>query len=218
MPGKKEIKYQTEISVKNEDGSSTTKYYTATADKLETLKSLRSDYNEKLANHEISQYKTLLNLSNNNIKIFEFISMELQNEENSAIRNSVAGKDLVKNLLLTRNDAIVKELSRDCNFFEHDEENFKILAGLKKEIRNKELQGIKLSDNEIELKRMYDDNITYKSYKIGDNTSEISSDGEIFYRKIFNGFSVSATNVKLLEEFGKKYEAATTDEAKTKLF
>lgn len=180
----------------------------------------------------LAALKELVEITNGNTQVIKNVSAFLR-DDTFVNRDSKDYKAFVQDLILTRNADIVKSLTTDKNgnvdmsIVEKDKASHETLAGLYQEIRNKEKAGVKLTDEEVDLKEA----LVYvggtNGYKIEANADNKvhekymainGIDGKVVYQKNIDGNWYFASNEKLLDEFLTKLEAANDDTKKAALF
>ena len=231
-----EVMYQTEVNgVK------------LTAPSVEELETLKSSYEAatitpKPANeteeaakarkaNNLANLKIQIDLANGNIEVLKNVAVALCFPDN-VDTTSAEYKALVKDLLLTRNPEVISKLlledngNVDMTALLNDEEAHKTVAGLYKEIRDKEKAGVRLTEAEHALKRTLGI-VSYGSGAIIEKDEEGNAlvsmtydrDGNIEYNSsvsIDDGkYPFAAYDKELVKEFQAKYNAAIqeTDEA-----
>lgn len=170
--------------------------------------------------------KEIVKLSDGNIKVIENIAEKLRDDK-YVDRTSEEYKAFVQDLLLTRNAAVINFLFYNENgsttVLEKDKTAHEILAGIYQEIRTKEKDGKKLTDEEIKLKEEVSNLKDPGGYNIeADSTNGVhekymnygNMDG--IPRYYSDGYA--ARYPKLLDTFLTELNAADTDEKKTALF
>ncbi len=233
-----EVMYQTEVD--------DVKLIAPTVEKLEMIKaSFEQNYkitkkpeNEtdeaakaRKANN-LAKLDVLVGLSNGNIEVLKDVAVQLCFEEN-VDPTSPEYKALVKDLILTRNPEVLEALLRydngdfDPSVLLNDEEAHRLVAGIYKEIRDKEKAGVRLTETEHNLKDTLKSISGYSGAIIekdeeGDALVSMAydRDGNIEYNSsvsIDDGkYPFAAYDKELVKEFQAKYNAAIqeTDEAK----
>lgn len=172
----------------------------------------------------LAALKELISISGGNEQIVKNVASKLIDDK-LVDRKSNEYKSLVQNLLLTRNGGVVKAITTDSEdnttmaAVENDRTAHETMAGMYKEIREKEKAGEKLSDNEISLKDALQYTRNQDGFKISEEkTLNYNRNGEIFYNVTIDGKYYYATNEKLLDEFVAELKTADTDDKKRALF
>ena len=235
-----EVMYQTEV-----DG---VKLTAPTVEELEkvkvayglntTLSGIPDDATEETAKtikaNNLTKLNTLVGLANGNIEVLKTVAVLLCFEE-KVDTTSPEYKALVKDLILTRNPEVISKLLQydnggfDSSVLLNDEEAHRLVAGIYKEIRDKEKAGVRLTETEHNLKDTLKSISGYSGAIIekdeeGDALVSMAydRDGNIEYNSsvsIDDGSSLfAAYDKELVKEFQAKYNAAIqeTDEAKKK--
>ena len=172
--------------------------------------------------------KEVVKLSDGNIKVIENIAEKLR-DDNYVDRTSEEYKAFVQDLLLTRNADVINFLFNNENntvttVLEKDKTAHEILAGIYQEIRAKEKDGKKLTDEEIKLKEEVSNLKSDNGYKIeSDSTNGVHEKYMDFYNidGILRYYSIggyATRDPKLLDTFLTELNAADTDEKKAALF
>ncbi len=171
--------------------------------------------------------KEIVKLSDGNIKVIENIAEKLR-DDNYVDRTSEEYKSFVQDLLLTRNADVINFLFNNENgtvttVLEKDKTVHEILAGIYQEIRTKEKDGKKLTDEEIKLKEKVSNLKVYDGYKIeADSTNGVHEKYMDFYNMDgiprYDSDGYAARDPKLLDTFLTELDTADTDEKKTALF
>ena len=204
--------------------------------KLKPLEDSDNDAAKKTkSDANLAAFKELIEITGGNTQVIKNIAEFLKGGNHQWVNKDAENtKAFVQDLILTRNADIVKSLTTDkdgnvdLSIVAKDEEGFKTLAKLYQKIRKKEKDGVKLTDEEVDLKEVLVDIIRGKSgYKIEANAdnkvhekymSINGIDGKIVYQTVIDGNWYFASDEKLLDEFLTKLEAADDDAKKTALF
>lgn len=184
----------------------------------------------------LAALKELITLTNGNVQVIKNVADKLR-EEGIVDKKSDGCKELVQELLLTRNADVVSAIipitkddegnkTADTSLLENDRTSNEYLAGLFKEIRDKEKAGEMLTPEEIKLKEALQERRYTDGFKIeadeenGINAKymEYGVDGGIYYTAYVDNKVYYATDEELLDEFVNKLKAADTDGKKAALF
>ena len=182
----------------------------------------------------LAAFKELIEITGGNTQVIKNIAEFLKGGNHQWVdKGDDNTKAFVQDLILTRNADIVKSLTTDkdgnadLSIVAKDKAGFKTLAGLYQEIRNKEKAGVKLTDEEVDLKDALVDIRGESGYKIeADADNKVHEkymsindiDGKVVYQTVIDGNCYFASDEKLLDEFLTKLEAANDDAKKTALF
>ena len=229
-----EVMYQTEV-----DG---VKLTAPSVEELETLKSSYeaatiapkpNDETEEAAKtrkaNNLASLQTKIGLANGNIEVLKDAAETLRNTE-LFDPTSAEYKALVKDLILTRNPEVIRNLllngnEADLTVLLHDEEAHRLVAGIYKEIRDKEKAGVRLTETEHKLKEILSFVALYNGAiieKDGEGNTVVSlsydKDGNIVYASDNGENLFGAYDKELVKEFQAKYNEAIkeTDETKKK--
>ena len=175
---------------------------------------------------------TRIKVTNGNIEVLKDAA-EMLKDETLFDPTSAEYKAIVKDLLLTRNPEVIRKLlledngDVDTTVLKNDEEAHRLVAGIYKEIRDKEKAGVRLTESEHNLKDTLKSISEYSGAIIekdeeGDALVSMAydRDGNIEYNSsvsIDDGkYPFAAYDKELVKEFQAKYNAAIqeTDEAK----
>ncbi len=184
----------------------------------------------------LAALKELITLTNGNVQVIKNVADKLR-EEGIVDKDSDGCKELVQELLLTRNADVVSAImpitedddgnkTADISLLENDRTSNEYLAGLFKEIRDKEKAGEMLTPEEIKLKEALQERCHTKGFKIeADAENDINEkymnygdDGGIYYAAYVDNKVYWASDEELLDEFVNKLKAADTDDKKAALF
>ena len=184
----------------------------------------------------LAALKELITLTNGNVQVIKNVADKLR-EEGIVDKKSDGCKELVQELLLTRNADVVSAImpiteddegnkTADISLLENDRTSNEYLAGLFKEIRDKEKAGEMLTPEEIKLKEALQERCHTKGFKIeADAENDINEkymnygdDGGIYYTAYVDNRVYWASDEELLDEFVNKLKAADTDGKKAALF
>ena len=171
--------------------------------------------------------KELVSITNGNLQVIKNVAEKLR-DDNYVDRTSDEYKAFVQDLLLTRNADVINFLFNNENgtvttVLEKDKTAHEILAGIYQEIRAKEKDDKKLTDEEIKLKEKVSNLKVYDGYKIeADSTNGVHEKYMDFNNMDgiprYYGDSYAARDPKLLDTFLTELDAADTDEKKAALF
>ncbi len=172
--------------------------------------------------------KELVSITNGNLQVIKNVANKLR-DDNYVDRTSDEYKAFVQDLLLTRNADVINFLFNNENgavttVLEKDKTAHEILAGIYQEIRAKEKDGKKLTDEEIKLKEEVSNLKSVNGYKIeSDSTNGVHEKYMDFYNidGILRYYSIggyATRDPKLLDTFLTELDAADTDEKKAALF
>ena len=177
---------------------------------------------------------TRIKVTNGNIEVLKEAAETLRMTTDLVDPTSAEYKALVKDLILTRNPEVIRNLLLYGNEAEltvllHDEEAHRLVAGIYKEIRDKEKAGVRLTETEHKLKEILSSVALHNGAiieKDGEGNTVVSlsydKDGNIVYASavtIDNGENLfGAYDKELVKEFQAKYNEAIkeTDETKKK--
>lgn len=184
--------------------------------------------------NNLTKLETLVGLSNGNIEVLKTVAVLLCFEKN-VDPTSPGYKALVKDLILTRNPEVISKLLQcengdfDPSVLLNDEEAHRTVAGLFKEIRDKEKAGVKLTEAEHKLKETLESIVGYSGAIVEKDeegqklvSMAYDRDGNIEYNSAVaideNKYVFAAYDKELVKEFQAKYNDAVkeTDEAKKK--
>ncbi len=180
----------------------------------------------------LAALKELVEITNGNTQVIKNVSAFLR-DDTCVDRDSKDYKAFVQDLILTRNADVVRALTtgKDGNvnmsIVEKDKAGHEALAGLYQEIRNKEKAGVKLTDEEVDLKDALVRVRDWTGYKIEANTNNkvhkkymafANKNGNVMYQVRIDNNWYFASDEKLLDEFLTKLEAANDDAKKAALF
>lgn len=203
--------------------------------KLKPLEDSDNDATKKTkSDANLAAFKELIEITGGNTQVIKNIAEFLKGGNHQWVNKDAENtKAFVQDLILTRNADIVKSLTTDkdgnvdLSIVAKDEEGFKTLAKLYQEIRKKEKDGVKLTDEEVDLKNVLISVRGEKGYKIEANADNkvhekymtiTGIDGNVVYRTEIDGNQYQASDEKLLDEFLTKLEAANDDTKKAALF
>lgn len=192
-----------------------------------TAKKTKSDAN-------LAAFKELIEITGGNTQVIKNIAEFLKGGNHQWVNKDADNtKAFVQDLILTRNADIVKSLttdkygSVDLSIVAKDKAGHETLAGLYQEIRNKEKAGVKLTDEEVDLKDALVNVNNTNGYKIeADTNNKVhekymafgNKNGNVMYQVCIDNNWYFASDEKLLDEFLTKLEAANDDAKKTALF
>lgn len=203
--------------------------------KLKPLEDSDNDATKKTkSDANLAAFKELIEITGGNTQVIKNIAEFLKGGNHQWVNKDAENtKAFVQDLILTRNADIVKSLTTDkdgnvdLSIVAKDEEGFKTLAKLYQEIRKKEKDGVKLTDEEVDLKNVLISVRGEKGYKIEANADNkvhekymtiTGIDGNVVYRTEIDGNQYQASDEKLLDEFLTKLEVADDDTKKAALF
>lgn len=203
--------------------------------KLKPLEDSDNDATKKTkSDANLAAFKELIEITGGNTQVIKNIAEFLKGGNHQWVNKDADNtKAFVQDLILTRNADIVKSLTTDkdgnvdLSIVAKDKAGFKTLAGLYQEIRNKEKAGVKLTDEEVDLKEALVNVRGANGYKIEANADNKvhekymainGIDGKVVYQTNIDGNWYFASNEKLLDEFLTKLEAANDDTKKAALF
>lgn len=184
----------------------------------------------------LAALKELITLTNGNVQVIKNVADKLR-EEGIVDKKSDGCKELVQELLLTRNADVVSAImpiteddegnkTADTSLLENDRTSNEYLAGLFKEIRDKEKAGEMLTPEEIKLKEALQERRHKDGFKIeADAENDINEkymnygdNGGIYYTAYVDNRVYWASDEELLDEFVNKLKAADADGKKAALF
>lgn len=184
----------------------------------------------------LAALKELITLTNGNVQVIKNVADKLR-EEGIVDKKSDGCKELVQELLLTRNADVVSAImpiteddegnkTADISLLENDRTSNEYLAGLFKEIRDKEKAGEMLTPEEIKLKEALKERKGKDGFKIeadqengiNEKHMQVIGDGQIVYNVNYDGKQYRAEDADLLDEFVNELKTADTDEKKAALF
>ena len=183
----------------------------------------------------LAALKELITLTNGNVQVIKNVADKLR-EEGIVDKKSDGCKELVQDLLLTRNADVVSAImpitedeegnkTINASLLEKDRTSNEYLAGMFKEIRDKEKAGKMLTPEEIKLKevlieRKHKDGFKIEADAENDINEKYMNYGEdgIFYAAYVDNVAYWASDEELLDEFVNKLKAADTDDKKAALF
>ena len=176
----------------------------------------------------LAALKELITLTNGNVQVIKNVADKLR-EEGVVDKDSDGCKELVQELLLTRNADVVSAImpitTINASLLEKDRTSNEYLAGMFKEIRDKEKAGKMLTPEEIKLKealiaRSYKDGFKIEADAENDINEKYMNYGDvgIFYAAYVDNVAYWASDEELLDEFVNKLKAADTDDKKAALF
>lgn len=203
--------------------------------KLKPLEDSDNDAAKKTkSDANLAAFKELIEITGGNTQVIKNIAEFLKGGNHQWVNKDAENtKAFVQDLILTRNADIVKSLTTDkdgdadLSIVAKDKAGHETLAGLYQEIRNKEKAGVKLTDEEVDLKNVLISVRGEKGYKIEANADNkvhekymtiTGIDGNVVYRTEIDGNQYQASDEKLLDEFLTKLEAANDDTKKAALF
>lgn len=203
--------------------------------KLKPLEDSDNDAAKKTkSDANLAAFKELIEITGGNTQVIKNIAEFLKGGNHQWVNKDADNtKAFVQDLILTRNADIVKSLTTDkdgnadLSIVAKDEEGFKTLAKLYQKIRKKEKDGVKLTDEEVDLKDVLKSVRGASGYKIEANAdnkvhekymSINGIDGKFVYQTVIDGNWYFASDEKLLDEFLTKLEAADDDTKKAALF
>ena len=202
--------------------------------KLKPLEDSDNDAAKKTkSDANLAAFKELIEITGGNTQVIKNIAEFLKGGNHQWVNKDAENtKAFVQDLILTRNADIVKSLTTDkdgnadLSIVAKDKAGHETLAGLYQEIRNKEKAGVKLTDEEVDLKEALV-NVSYENgYKIEANTNNkvhekymaFNDNGKVRYQIYTHDNWYFASDEKLLDEFLTKLEAADDDTKKAALF
>lgn len=203
--------------------------------KLKPLEDSDNDATKKTkSDANLAAFKELIEITGGNTQVIKNIAEFLKGGNHQWVNKDADNtKAFVQDLILTRNADIVKSLTTDkdgnvdLSIVAKDKAGHETLAGLYQEIRNKEKAGVKLTDEEVDLKEALVNVRGANGYKIEANADNKvhekymainGIDGKVVYQTNIDGNWYFASNEKLLDEFLTKLEAANDDTKKAALF
>lgn len=182
----------------------------------------------------LAAFKELIEITGGNTQVIKNIAEFLKGGNHQWVNKDAENtKAFVQDLILTRNADIVKSLTTDkdgnvdLSIVAKDKAGFKTLAGLYQEIRNKEKAGVKLTDEEVDLKDVLANTKWTDGFVITEANEEkhvdektlwMSNDGKLIYKTAVGNKNFWASNEKVLDDFIKDLKTADTDEKKKALF
>ena len=179
----------------------------------------------------LAALKELVTLTGGNEQVIKNVAEKLRGDD-YVDRKSDDYKAFVQDLLLTRNADVVSALTPkdgdkvDMSVVEYDRTSHEHLAGMYQEIRRDEINGKKLTDEQVKLK----DALVNTKWKDGfkkeaDESNHVNekylnygTDGRLFYHTFVGNIDFWASTEKTLDEFVNKLKTADTDEKKVALF
>ena len=179
----------------------------------------------------LAALKELVTLTGGNEQVIKNVAEKLRGDD-YVDRKSDDYKAFVQDLLLTRNADVVSALTPkdgdkvDMSVVEYDRTSHEHLAGMYQEIRRDEINGKKLTDEQVKLK----DALVNTKWKDGfkkeaDESNHVNekylnygTDGRLFYHTFVGNIDFWASTEKTLDDFVNELKLAKTDEAKAELF
>ena len=101
----------------------------------------------------------------------------------------------------------------DDTLFDQDPESLETFLGLYKDLRTKELNGEKLSDNEHALVDLYNDYVKDKNLGAA-GAQRVDENGDVYYAEEVGGVTIKAASAEALAKFKADYNAKIGDDAK----
>ena len=179
----------------------------------------------------LANLKLLIEKSGGNEQIVSNAAALLQSDKYLNIESEEC-KAFAKDLLLTRNANVVKSMTTDdkgevtMSAFKKNDEAHETLAGLYQEIREDEIKGIKLTDDQVDLKNVLANTKFKEGFKIeadkakgvNEKYLQYGNDGGLHYKTTVGDNNYWASTEKTLDDFVNELKLAKTDEAKAELF
>lgn len=179
----------------------------------------------------LAALKELVTLTGGNEQVIKNVAEKLRGDD-YVDRKSDDYKAFVQDLLLTRNADVVSALipkdgdNVDMSVVEYDRTSHEHLAGMYQEIRRDEINGKKLTDEQIKLKdalvnTQFEDGFKIEADEakhVNEKYLQYGNNGRLFYKTTVGDKYYWASDEKLLDEFVNKLKAADTDAKKTALF
>ena len=179
----------------------------------------------------VAALKALVTLTGGNEQVIKNVAEKLL-DDSLIDRRTDDYKAFVQDLLLTRNADVVSALipKNDGKFnmgaVKYDRTSHEHLAGMYQEIRRDEINGKKLTDEQIKLKdalvnTQFEDGFKIEADEakhVNEKYLQYGNNGRLFYKTTVGDKYYWASDEKLLDEFVNKLKAADTDEKKTALF
>ena len=208
--------------------------------KLKPLEDSDNDAAKKTkSDANLAAFKELIEITGGNTQVIKNIAEFLKGGNHQWVNKDADNtKAFVQDLILTRNADIVKSLTTDKNgnadlsIVAKDKAGHETLAGLYQEIRNKEKAGVKLTDEEVDLKEVlantkWNDGFVIteanEEKHVDEKTLWINDDGKLIYKTSVkvgddNYLNFWASQEKVLDDFVKDFKTADTDDKKKALF
>ncbi len=208
--------------------------------KLKPLEDSDNDATKKTkSDANLAVFKELIEITGGNTQVIKNIAEFLKGGNHQWVNKDANNtKAFVQDLILTRNADIVKSLTTDkdgnadLSIVAKDKAGFKTLAGLYQEIRNKEKAGVKLTDEEVDLKDVLANTKWKDGFVITEANEEkhvdaktlwINNDGKLIYKTSVkvgddNYLNFWASDEGVLDSFVKDFKTADTDDKKKALF
>ena len=207
--------------------------------KLKPLEDSDNDAAKKTkSDANLAAFKELIEITGGNTQVIKNIAEFLKGGNHQWVdKDADNTKAFVQDLILTRNADIVKSLTTDKNgdadlsIVAKDKAGHETLAGLYQEIRNKEKAGVKLTDEEVDLKEVLANTKWNDGFVITEANEEkhvdektlcINNDGKLIYRTTASVGDTSyyfwASDEGVLDSFVKDFKTADTDDKKKALF
>lgn len=208
--------------------------------KLKPLEDSDNDATKKTkSDANLAAFKELIEITGGNTQVIKNIAEFLKGGNHQWVNKDADNtKAFVQDLILTRNADVVKSLTTDkdgnadLSIVAKDKAGFKTLAGLYQEIRNKEKAGVKLTDEEVDLKDVLANTKWTDGFVITEaneethvdaKTLQMNNDGQLIYKtsvKVGDDDYLYfwASNEKVLDDFVKDFKTADTDDKKKALF
>lgn len=179
----------------------------------------------------VAALKALVTLTGGNEQVIKNVAEKLL-DDSLIDRRTDDYKAFVQDLLLTRNADVVSALipKNDGKFnmgaVKYDRTSHEHLAGMYQEIRRDEINGKKLTDEQIKLKdalvnTQFEDGFKIEADEakhVNEKYLQYGNNGRLFYKTTVGDKYYWASDEKLLDEFVNKLKAADTDAKKTALF
>ena len=179
----------------------------------------------------VAALKALVTLTGGNEQVIKNVAEKLL-DDSLIDRRTDDYKAFVQDLLLTRNADVVSALipKNDGKFnmgaVKYDRTSHETLAGMYQEIRRDEINGKKLTDEQIKLKdalvnTQFEDGFKIEADEakhVNEKYLQYGNNGRLFYKTTVGDKYYWASDEKLLDEFVNKLKAADTDAKKTALF
>ncbi len=215
------------------------KKFTEAFKKLKPLDDKDDDATKKTkSDANLAALKELIEITGGNTQVIQNIAEYLKGGTHQWVNKDADNtKAFVQDLILTRNADVVRALTTDkdgnvdMSIVEKDKKGFETLAGLYQEIRNKEKDGVKLTDAEVDLKEVlantkWEDGFVIteanEEKHVDAKTLRMNNDGKLIFRTTVSVGDTSyyfwASDEGVLDSFVKDFKAANTDDKKKALF
>lgn len=172
--------------------------------------------------NNLEALKKRIEVSGGNAETLKQVVADLKNSDLTD-NTSAEFKVLVKELILTKNPEVLANIMPEFDkLVENDEDSHRAIAGLYKEIRDKEKAGTRLSDEEHALKEILAKGIAkggtiLERNKEGEATLRLDYDGEgnVCYLGEFGDLpsytAIAGRDKELVKEFQAKYNEAVAE-------